>query len=86
MQNTKFPTEQKTKKASCKCFLLIAVALFLFSGCAARGAKRVPADRFDYNAAIARSTREQMLLNIVRSRYLEVPVFLTVRRVDKDEI
>ncbi|MBW2707021.1 MAG: hypothetical protein JRD84_12030 [Deltaproteobacteria bacterium] len=60
---------------------MIAAALFLLSGCAAQGAKRVPADRFDYNAAIAQSTREQMLLNIVRSRYLEVPVFLTVSSV-----
>jgi len=60
---------------------LIAAALFLISGCAARGARRVPGDRFDYNGAIAQSTREQMLLNIVRSRYLEVPVFLTVSSV-----
>ena len=78
MQILKFPTRQKTKKAGYRRVLLIAALLFLISGCAARGAKRVPADRFDYNAAIAQSTREQMLLNIVRSRYLEVPVFLTV--------
>jgi hypothetical protein len=81
MQNTKFPKGQKTKKASCRCFLLIAAAVFVISGCAAQGAKRVPRDRFDYNAALAQSTREQMLLNIVRSRYLEVPVFLTVSSV-----
>jgi len=81
MQNTKFPTRQKMKKASYRCALLIAATLFLISGCASRGAKRIPADRFDYNAAIAQSTREQMLLNIVRSRYLEVPVFLTVSSV-----
>ena len=81
MQITKFPTRQKTKKASYRCALLIAAAVILISGCAARGAKRVPADRFDYNGAIAQSTREQMLLNIVRSRYLEVPVFLTVSSV-----
>jgi hypothetical protein len=81
MQISKIPTRQKTKKASYRCALLIAALLFLISGCAARGAKRVPADRFDYNAAIAQSTREQMLLNIVRSRYLEVPVFLTVSSV-----
>jgi hypothetical protein len=81
MQITKLPTRQKTKKASCRCFLLITAAVFVISGCAAQGAKRVPADRFDYNAAIAQSTREQMLLNIVRSRYLEVPVFLTVSSV-----
>ena len=81
MQITKLPTRQKTKKASCRCFLLITAAVFVISGCAAQGAKRVPADRFDYNAAIAQSTREQMLLNIVRSRNLEVPVFLTVSSV-----
>jgi hypothetical protein len=81
MQITKFPTRQKAKKASYRCALLIAAAVILISGCAAQGAKRVPADRFDYNAAIAQSTREQMLLNIVRSRYLEVPVFLTVSSV-----
>ena len=81
MQITKFPKGQKTNKASYRCVLLIAAALITISGCAAQGAKRVPADRFDYNAAIAQSTREQMLLNIVRSRYLEVPVFLTVSSV-----
>ena len=81
MQITNSHTGQKMKKASCRCTLLIVAALFMISGCAARGAKRMPADRFDYNAAIAQSTREQMLLNIVRSRYLEVPVFLTVSSV-----
>jgi hypothetical protein len=81
MQNALRPTGQKTKKASHRYFVLIASALLILSGCAAQGARRIPADRFDYNAAIARSTREQMLLNIVRSRYMEVPVFLTVSSV-----
>jgi hypothetical protein len=81
MQFTKFPTRQETKMTSSRYALLIAVAVFVISGCAAQGAKRVPGDRFDYNGAIAQSTREQMLLNIVRSRYLEVPVFLTVSSV-----
>jgi len=81
MQKITFPSEQKANKASCRYILLIAAIIFLISGCAAQGAKRVPADRFDYNGAIAQSTREQMLLNIVRSRYLEVPVFLTVSSV-----
>ena len=72
------PEKKKTGNGP---FILIATLLILISGCAAQGARRVPADRFDYNAAIAQSTREQMLLNIVRSRYLEVPVFLTVSSV-----
>ena len=81
MKIKKFPIRQDKRKAKSHCLLLIAAAFFLISGCAAQGAKRVPRDRFDYNAAIAQSTREQMLLNIVRSRYLEVPVFLTVSSV-----
>ena len=74
-------SKQINKKASRQCFILVVAAMALISGCAAQGAKRVPRDRFDYNAALAQSTREQMLLNIVRSRYLEVPVFLTVSSV-----
>ena len=81
MEKITFPSVKKTKGSYCRTALLIVLALLLISGCAAQGAKRVPADRFDYNAAIAQSTREQMLLNIVRSRYLEVPVFLTVSSV-----
>ena len=64
-----------------RCTLLFAIAVFLISGCASQGAKRLPADRFDYNAAIGSSAREQMLLNIVRSRYQEMPVFLEVSSV-----
>lgn len=61
--------------------LLLSIALFLISGCASQGAKRLPADQFDYNAAISSSLRQQMLLNIVRSRYQEMPVFLDVSSV-----
>ncbi|MGD8702214.1 MAG: hypothetical protein PVH26_07235, partial [Desulfosarcina sp.] len=81
MQTTIRTAGRKRKKANHRYFLLIVLALLIVSGCAAQGARRVPADRFNYNAAIAQSTREQMLLNIVRSRYLEVPVFLTVSSV-----
>jgi hypothetical protein len=55
--------------------------MILISGCASRGAKRLPDDRFDYNAALGSSAIEQMLLNIVRSRYMEMPVFLEVGSV-----
>ena len=55
---------------------LIIAAVFVLSGCAVFGHRRVPPDRFNYNEALAESTRDQMLLNIVRLRYLEEPVFL----------
>jgi len=59
----------------------LVVLFFLLGGCAAIGAHRVPADRFDYNEAIARSAREQMLTNLVRIRYLDFPAFLSVSSV-----
>jgi hypothetical protein len=65
----------------CQFLLSIALVMFLISGCASQGAKRLPADRFDYNAALSTSGIEQMLLNIVRSRYQEMPVFLQVGSV-----
>ena len=42
---------------------------------------RIPADSFDYNDAIGRATNEQMLLNLVRLRNFDVPVFLSVSSV-----
>ena len=58
--------------------LVLVAAL---AGCAARGPQTVPGDAFDYSAAISKSRSDQMLLNIVRSRYTQVPNFLTVSSV-----
>ncbi len=67
------------------CCLLLRLCVFtlvlLLSACTAFGPKRVPADRFNYNEAISRSEKEQMLLNLVRMRYRDIPVFLAVSSV-----
>lgn len=42
------------------------------------GPSRLAPDRANYNAAVARSTQEQLLLNIVRARYGESPTVLQV--------
>ena len=59
---------------------LIILCLSL-PACSRFGPKQIPLDRFNYNAAIARSSNEQMLINLVRLRYREVPVFLAVGSV-----
>ena len=52
------------------------------NGCSARlGPKTVPADRFDYTAALTRSWKEQTLVNMVRLRYADPPFFLNVQQV-----
>lgn len=50
-------------------------------GCSSFGPGRVSGDNFNYNEVIAQSIREQMLLNLVRLRYLEQPLFLKVSSV-----
>lgn len=67
---------QRSRPLACAGLLLLGLA-----GCTRFGAMQVPTDQFDYNKAIARSMQEQMLLNIVRLRYFEAPVFLTVSSV-----
>lgn len=61
---------------------LCIVALFsILIGCSALGPLTVNRDRFDYTAAIADSWKRQMLLNIVKIRYGDAPIFLDVASV-----
>jgi hypothetical protein len=59
-------------------FLMAALSMV---GCRAIGPPTVSRDRFDYNDEIARSWKEQTLLNIVRARYSDMPLFLEVSQV-----
>jgi hypothetical protein len=60
---------------------LVAQAL-ASSGCAHPiGPRTIRGARFDYGAALARSWDEQLLLNLVRLRYRDTPLFLEVGSV-----
>lgn len=61
-------------------WLMLLLSLFL-TGCPRNGPKSVVRDRFDYNTAIGNSMKDQMLLNIVKLRYLDVPVFVDVAQI-----
>ncbi|TMB61641.1 MAG: hypothetical protein E6J54_31255, partial [Deltaproteobacteria bacterium] len=60
--------------------LLILLSLEL-SSCASIGPGTIARDRFDYIAAISDSWKSQMLLNLVKIRYGDAPVFLDVASV-----
>lgn len=62
-------------------FLLTMITALVLFGCSHMGPKTVPRDRFDYNTAIADSWKEQTLLNIVKLRYLDMPLFVEVASV-----
>ena len=60
-------------------------ALFLaavhLAGCAGIGARTVARDRLDYVSAISESWKRQTLLNLLKTRYQDAPIFLDVASV-----
>jgi len=61
--------------------LLLATISVLVVACTNIGPKTIPRDRFDYNEAISASWKEQTLLNIVKTRYADMPLFVEVASV-----
>ena len=59
----------------------IAVLASLAAGCSSIGPVTVSRDRIDYASSIGNSWKEQTLLNIVKLRYGDMPIFLEVAQV-----
>jgi len=61
--------------------IILSLSLLALSGCASVGPRTVVYDRFDYTSALADSWKQQMLINMVKLRYGDAPVFLDVASI-----
>ncbi len=61
--------------------LIVPLPILFLAACKPIGPPTIPRDRFDYSRAIADSWKQQTLLNIVKVRYMDVPIFLDVTSV-----
>ena len=53
----------------------------VLSGCSSIGPQTVSRDRFDYVIAISESIKRQTLLNMVKTRYMDAPVYMDIASV-----
>src|SRR5215472_11718293 len=53
----------------------------LLAGCRSIGPTTVPRDREGYSSALSESWKRQTLLNIVKIRYLDPPIFVDVASI-----
>ena len=60
---------------------VVLLGAVVLTGCTHIGPKTVVVDRFDYSTAIAESWKQQTLLNIVKLRYMDLPVFVDVASI-----
>jgi hypothetical protein len=60
---------------------LACAGTLLLIGCASVGPPTVARDRFDYVTTISESWKQQMLLNLLKVRYADAPVFMDVTAV-----
>ena len=61
--------------------ITVLISVLLFAGCTGIGPPTVDRDRFDYVSAISESWKRQTLLNLIKTRYLDAPVFMDVTSV-----
>ena len=61
--------------------VVLCLALLWVGGCHSIGPRTISRDRFEYSGSLAESWNNQMLLNLVKTRYLDLPIYLEVGQI-----
>jgi hypothetical protein len=61
--------------------VMIFLSVVLHAGCSSVGPNTIDRDRFDYVKAISESWKRQTLINLLKARYMDAPVFMDVSSV-----
>ena len=77
----KKPVRHARKRTLWAAVWLMIPLCFQLAGCSGIGPRTVSRDRFDYVSAISESWKRQTLLNLLKTRYMDAPVFLDVGSV-----
>ena len=64
-----------------KCSVCAFLVLLSVTGCVGFGPRTLARDRFAYTDALSESWKRQMLLNMVKLRYADAPIFLDVSSI-----
>lgn len=74
-------TSRELRLYRCAAAVAMAIATAVVSGCAAVGPSTIEPDRHAYTLSVGESWKRQMLLNIVKIRYGDAPIFLEVASI-----
>ena len=78
------PPKNSSRRPAISGLLALVALLSLVTtgvGCKSIGPGAVTRDRFSYSDAVASSWKSQMLLNLVKTRYLDLPIYLDVGQI-----
>jgi hypothetical protein len=80
---TRLAKSSGLSQTKCALTLAIFVLSFCLTGCLHPriGPQSIPRDRIDYSGTLADSWKQETLLNIVKVRYLDPPVFIDVGNI-----
>jgi len=62
-------------------FGVACLGMLLLAGCTGTGPSSIARDRFDYVTSVSDSWKRQMLLNLLKVRYSDAPVFMDIASV-----